>query len=148
MIRPFPVGLSVVKIESVKGRQIYISGLDLIDGTPLLDIKPYHPLDIIQNSQLKIPAWIPDIEGNNCKALNDVVIPESIQQELQQQFDESGELIKSKWGGFGCFIFFESVPAFLNVSIYPTQRDRLSNVRLGNDRSDTLLSEILQRFDF
>lgn len=41
--RPNPVGLSLVKIERVEGRRLYIRGLDLIDGTPVLDIKPYLP---------------------------------------------------------------------------------------------------------
>ncbi|MBX3019760.1 MAG: tRNA (N6-threonylcarbamoyladenosine(37)-N6)-methyltransferase TrmO, partial [Bdellovibrionaceae bacterium] len=48
MHRPNPVGLSVVKIESVdldapEGPVIAISGHDLLDGTPVLDIKPYLP---------------------------------------------------------------------------------------------------------
>jgi len=45
--RPNPIGLSVVKLEGVSrknGRLILeISGLDLLDGTPILDIKPYLP---------------------------------------------------------------------------------------------------------
>ena len=44
--RPNPIGLSVVKIEAVRpdakgGPEIEVSGVDLLDGTPLLDIKPY-----------------------------------------------------------------------------------------------------------
>lgn len=39
--RPNPIGLSVVKVERVVGNTIYVSGIDLIDGTPILDIKPY-----------------------------------------------------------------------------------------------------------
>ncbi len=45
--RPNPLGLSVVKLERVecKGQRIriFISGLDLLDNTPILDIKPYLP---------------------------------------------------------------------------------------------------------
>ncbi len=41
--RPNPLGLSLVKIERVEGRRLYIRGLDLIEGTPVLDIKPYLP---------------------------------------------------------------------------------------------------------
>lgn len=45
--RPNPVGLSVVKLEGVqrRGEQLVLllSGLDLLDGTPVLDIKPYLP---------------------------------------------------------------------------------------------------------
>lgn len=39
--RPNPVGLSAVELLSVTGRSLEVSGLDLLDGTPILDIKPY-----------------------------------------------------------------------------------------------------------
>ena len=46
--RPNPIGLSCVKIEGVElhgseGPVIHVSGADLMDGTPILDIKPYLP---------------------------------------------------------------------------------------------------------
>ena len=41
--RPNPLGLSVVRIEDVYGIRIDVSGLDLLDGTPVLDLKPYIP---------------------------------------------------------------------------------------------------------
>jgi tRNA-Thr(GGU) m(6)t(6)A37 methyltransferase TsaA len=48
--RPNPIGMSVVKLESIEtdnsGQQsniLHISGLDLLNGTPILDIKPYIP---------------------------------------------------------------------------------------------------------
>lgn len=45
--RPNPVGLSVVKIEGLvlegPSLGIWVSGIDLVDGTPILDIKPYLP---------------------------------------------------------------------------------------------------------
>ncbi len=42
-VRPNPIGLSCVRLLSIKGRFIYISDLDVLDRTPLLDIKPYVP---------------------------------------------------------------------------------------------------------
>lgn len=39
--RPNPIGLSAVKLLAVEGRKLYISGHDLLTGTPILDIKPY-----------------------------------------------------------------------------------------------------------
>jgi tRNA-Thr(GGU) m(6)t(6)A37 methyltransferase TsaA len=39
--RPNPIALSVVKLLKVDGNLISIKGIDLIDGTPVLDIKPY-----------------------------------------------------------------------------------------------------------
>lgn len=39
--RPNHIGLSVVKIESIKKGKLYFSEVDVLDGTPILDIKPY-----------------------------------------------------------------------------------------------------------
>ena len=39
--RPNPIGLSVVKLIRVEGHILHIENVDVIDGTPLLDIKPY-----------------------------------------------------------------------------------------------------------
>ena len=41
--RPNPVGLSLLRILSIDGCRINVAGLDILDGTPLLDIKPYIP---------------------------------------------------------------------------------------------------------
>jgi tRNA-Thr(GGU) m(6)t(6)A37 methyltransferase TsaA len=41
--RPNPIGLSVVRNNRVTGNIIHISNVDVLDGTPLLDIKPYIP---------------------------------------------------------------------------------------------------------
>ena len=39
--RPNAIGLSVVELEKIEGRILHINGVDILDGTPLLDIKPY-----------------------------------------------------------------------------------------------------------
>jgi tRNA-Thr(GGU) m(6)t(6)A37 methyltransferase TsaA len=41
--RPNPIGLSVVRLLAVQGRTLHVQGLDVLDGTPLLDIKPFVP---------------------------------------------------------------------------------------------------------
>jgi tRNA-Thr(GGU) m(6)t(6)A37 methyltransferase TsaA len=41
--RPNSIGLSIVRLERVEGRRLYIREVDIVDGTPLLDIKPYVP---------------------------------------------------------------------------------------------------------
>jgi tRNA (adenine37-N6)-methyltransferase len=41
--RPNPIGLSAVRLEKIEGGTLYLSGVDLVDGTPILDIKPYLP---------------------------------------------------------------------------------------------------------
>lgn len=40
-IRPNPLGLSVLHVVHVSGNVISVKGLDMVDGTPILDIKPY-----------------------------------------------------------------------------------------------------------
>ena len=41
--RPNSIGLSTVRLEAVEGAVLHISDIDVMDGTPLLDIKPYVP---------------------------------------------------------------------------------------------------------
>lgn len=41
--RPNPIGLSIVKLHSIEKNTLYISDIDIINETPLLDIKPYVP---------------------------------------------------------------------------------------------------------
>lgn len=41
--RPNPIGMSVVRLEGIDGRILHVDGVDILDETPLLDIKPYVP---------------------------------------------------------------------------------------------------------
>jgi tRNA (Thr-GGU) A37 N-methylase len=43
-IRPNPIGMSVVHVVGVRGTSIDVRGLDMLDGTPILDIKP--PIEV------------------------------------------------------------------------------------------------------
>lgn len=47
-----PIGLSIARLDKLDGRTIHISGIDLIHGTPVIDIKPYHYLDSLPPEQL------------------------------------------------------------------------------------------------
>ena len=40
-LRPNHIGLSIVQLKKVEGNRVYVHGIDVLDGTPLLDIKPY-----------------------------------------------------------------------------------------------------------
>jgi len=54
---PNPIGLSIVKLDKIIEATLYLSGVDLIDGTPIIDIKPYIPeYDCIADA--KAPNWI------------------------------------------------------------------------------------------
>ncbi|CAM8943256.1 unnamed protein product [Rhodiola kirilowii] len=55
--RPCPIGLTVAKVEAVKGNVVLLSGVDLVNGTPVLDVKPYLPYcDSIQGAT--VPGWV------------------------------------------------------------------------------------------
>jgi len=41
--RPNPIGISVVELKKIENGVLYICNVDILDGTPLLDIKPYVP---------------------------------------------------------------------------------------------------------
>jgi tRNA-Thr(GGU) m(6)t(6)A37 methyltransferase TsaA len=41
--RPNPIGISVVHLVGVKGNMLHVKDVDIVDGTPVLDIKPYVP---------------------------------------------------------------------------------------------------------
>ena len=41
--RPNPIGLSVVQLERIEDNVLYVRGVDMLDSTPLLDIKPFVP---------------------------------------------------------------------------------------------------------
>ncbi len=48
--RPNPIGLSVVKVDSINGGTLYMRGIDAFNNTPVLDIKPYMPsVDIVKS---------------------------------------------------------------------------------------------------
>jgi len=52
-VRPNPIGLSVVRLIHVEANILHVSDLDILDGTPLLDIKPYIPeFDYRQEARL------------------------------------------------------------------------------------------------
>ena len=55
--RPNPIGIATVKLMNIKGNTVTVKGLDAIDNTPILDIKPYTPqYDLVKNAE--IPAWV------------------------------------------------------------------------------------------
>ena len=55
--RPNPIGITAVKIVEVLEDSILVEGLDAINGTPVLDIKPYYPhYDRVEEA--KVPEWV------------------------------------------------------------------------------------------
>jgi len=61
-VRPNPVGISIVRIKKIVKNEIFTSGLDVFDNTPLLDIKPYiKELDSKNDANY---GWLDDLERN------------------------------------------------------------------------------------
>jgi len=56
--RPNPIGISVVRLLKVDGAKLYVRDVDMVDGTPLLDIKPYVPV-FEGHKKVKI-GWLED----------------------------------------------------------------------------------------
>jgi tRNA-Thr(GGU) m(6)t(6)A37 methyltransferase TsaA len=67
--RPNGIGQSVVKLDKVEPGRLWLSGIDLLDGTPVLDIKPYVPYaDCLAGAVNRIAATPPEWHTT---ALND-----------------------------------------------------------------------------
>lgn len=58
--RPNPIGVSVVPILRVEAGVLVVRGLDAINGTPVLDIKPHVPL-FDAPADPRVPAWVADL---------------------------------------------------------------------------------------
>jgi tRNA-Thr(GGU) m(6)t(6)A37 methyltransferase TsaA len=56
--RPNPIGLSIVRLVRIDGLTLHVQGVDVLDGTPLLDIKPWVPgFDVRENARA---GWLDD----------------------------------------------------------------------------------------
>jgi tRNA-Thr(GGU) m(6)t(6)A37 methyltransferase TsaA len=72
-VRPNPIGISVVRVKRIMNNEIFTSGLDVFNGTPVLDIKPY-----IKDLDAKSDAnngWIDDMDDKEHLLLHIKGIP-------------------------------------------------------------------------
>jgi len=74
--RPNPIGLSVVELKSVNGTTLELGGGDFLDGTPVLDIKPYLPY----------ADSIPDAHGAFANAAPDAINTVTFSPEAKEVF--------------------------------------------------------------
>ncbi|CAN1167309.1 tRNA (adenine(37)-N6)-methyltransferase [Linum perenne] len=90
--RPCPIGLTVAKVEAVQGNMVLLSGVDLVDGTPVLDIKPYLPYcDSITGAS--VPKWVME---DNLLAVSSVSFSEGFASSLEDCWGKMGK--KSLYG--------------------------------------------------
>jgi tRNA (adenine37-N6)-methyltransferase len=64
--RPNRIGVTTCKIESVDGLRVSVRELDAIDGTPVLDLKPYIP-EFGPREQVRQPAWSREVMASYFK---------------------------------------------------------------------------------
>ena len=56
-LRPNPIGLTVCELIRCDGERLTVRGLDVIDGTPVIDVKPYIPkIDRVETA--RFPEWV------------------------------------------------------------------------------------------
>jgi tRNA (Thr-GGU) A37 N-methylase len=55
--RPNPIGITAVELIGIAGNVVKVKGLDAIDGTPVLDLKPYVPV-FDRRDRAIIPEWM------------------------------------------------------------------------------------------
>jgi len=59
--RPNPIGLSIVRLVRIRGSTLDIENMDILDGTPLLDVKPYVPeFDYQEDCRI---GWLEQVRG-------------------------------------------------------------------------------------
>jgi len=73
--RPNPIGFSVVELVEINGNRLKVKGLDALEGTPLLDIKPYLP-EIDSKTNVRV-GWVKETDfskvyGKSLKELKHV----------------------------------------------------------------------------
>ncbi len=82
--RPNPIGLSAVRLVRIDGCNLHVRGVDLIDGTPILDVKPYVPYaDAFPQARA---GWIDEIPRDAPQVPRVPVVPgapESRQERLK-----------------------------------------------------------------
>ena len=69
LTRPNPIGLSIVRLLKIEGNILHLANLDILDGTPLLDIKPYVP-DFDAPSEARV-GWLERARGRVKSAKSD-----------------------------------------------------------------------------
>ncbi len=58
--RPNPIGVTSVRIVRIEGATLGVQGLDAIDGTPVLDVKPHFPVFDAPDGAT-VPAWVDEL---------------------------------------------------------------------------------------
>lgn len=110
--RPNPIGLSLVKIKKVHADRIEIDGVDLVNGTPVIDIKPYLPqyeirtdakagwvdetvmkkisVDFDSAAEIQLVDWVRDSGRNELRQVITDIIAQDPRPVIYRGFEETG----------------------------------------------------------
>jgi tRNA-Thr(GGU) m(6)t(6)A37 methyltransferase TsaA len=93
-----PVGLTLCKLDRIERTRhnkrekvfLHISGLDLVDGTPVLDIKPYVPVYDSVPMDVKVPSWV----AGGLATKRNVVISQTAKDELTEILEKDKKALQ------------------------------------------------------
>lgn len=82
-VRPNPIGQTLAHLLKVEGNLLHVRGIDAVDGTPVIDIKPYYEQDIV------FSPLTPDIRPSSLQMRREIFLKEA----LAHHQEECGELL-------------------------------------------------------
>ncbi len=114
--RPCPIGLTLAKLERIEGDTLHLTGIDLIDGTPILDVKPYIP-------DYDTPT-LPQLQDSKLKATTElqVVAGEGDSSNQSRSCGQGGEVKTAEW-------LTEPPVRCLDVQFLPRAEDQLGSFK-------------------
>ena len=59
--RPNPIGFTVLRLKKRRGNRLWVEGLDVAEGTPVLDLKPYTRREALK--KFRMPAWVKKLDA-------------------------------------------------------------------------------------
>ncbi|KAK9909115.1 hypothetical protein WJX75_007371 [Coccomyxa subellipsoidea] len=101
--RPAPIGLSVAEVIAVKGRTLIVGGADIVDGSPVLDVKPYLPFCDSLPSAIT-PSWVPDDLSEDALSITGLAVSEASEQQLHECWEAKGATMRELYPAFSDFM--------------------------------------------
>lgn len=111
--RPNPIGMSAVKLKRIDGLKLYIEDHDFIDGTPVLDIKPYLP-------------YVDSFPDAGFGWLEDESLPQALELAESQLFTEKRNFLESEG-----LDLLSLIDVGLKLNPYPRKGNRIEVVEAG-----------------
>ena len=106
--RPSPIGLSCGRIVGTEKNRLLLAGLDVVDGSPVLDLKPYVPFcDSIKEA--RCPSWVTPSSDEEPLKISCVHLTDALLQDLAKCWNERGR--------HSMYSDFESLQAFVKEAL-------------------------------